>query len=347
MDILKRYETWSWDRLKRHILYWSAWTFFLVTVNTLTGKEYHLWQWIAFEGVVLPIKMGSTYIIAYGVMPRFLYSKQYAQFLTAMIFTALVFGALLYSAYKGVVYPTILKESKHYPFGQFIYKGVELVYIAAVVMGIKFFQNYLHEQQKNQMLLQEKVEAELKYLKNQIQPHFLFNTLNNIYGMMLSQDEKAADYIVKLSDLLSYMLYESDVEQIALQKEAEMLDSFIELERLRYDRKLDIQVEKTAIPAHLKIAPLLMIPFVENAFKHGPACEEGRSHIKIQLEVQQEMLYFFVENTFPEMGPQTCMQSGIGLENIQKRLALLYPERHTLTIQQGATFQVALMIDLN
>ncbi|MEL7064057.1 MAG: histidine kinase, partial [Bacteroidota bacterium] len=226
------------------------------------------------------------------------------------------------------------------------YKGVDLVYIASFVLGIKFFQNHLYEQARSQAIFQQKVEAELKYLKNQIQPHFLFNTLNNIYGMILSNDPHAADYVVRLSDLLSYILYESDRETIALSKEIEILDSYIELERLRYDRKLDFHYTKTNISGPLSIAPLLLVPFVENAFKHGPAKEEKQSFMDIQLEVQHEILYFSVENSYSSQVVTPKIQSGIGLKNIQKRLALLYSDKYTLTITQEETFKVALMIDL-
>jgi len=222
-----------------------------------------------------------------------------------------------------------------------------LVYIASLVLAIKFFQNYLYEQQRNQTLAQQKVEAELKYLRNQIQPHFLFNTLNNIYGMMLSNDKNAADYMVKLSDLLSYMLYDSNTKTVALSKEIEMLDSFIELERLRYNRKLEFNYSKTNLSPFLKIPPLLLIPFVENAFKHGPAKEEGNSFINIQIETQNKILYFSVENSYSDHSSSTDIQSGIGLENVRKRLEILYPDKYTLNMIKADVFEVSLMIELN
>lgn len=347
MTILKKYDRWTWPRLRRHLLYWSVWSAFIIIINTLTGKGYGLGHWVLFEATVLPIKISSAYLIAYGIMPRFLYRKQYIRFLFASVTVALAFASLLYLVYAQFIHPEILNASKHYPLGDFIYKGLELIYIAALVMGIKFFQNYLYEQQRNESLARQKVEAELKYLKNQIQPHFLFNSLNNIYGMMLSQDQHAADYMVRLSDLLAYILYESDAPSTPLCKELEMLDAFIDLERLRYQRKLDFQYQKTAITPGLRIAPMLLIPFVENAFKHGPAQEEGQSMIHMQAELQGNILYFMVENSYTPQASPKALLSGIGLENIKKRLSLLYPERHTLEITKATTFKVSLMVELS
>jgi len=355
MTVFKRYDHWNWERLRRHLLYWLLWTTFFVTVNNWMGKDFNcagdsvaLWQWMAFEGVVLPIKIASAYTVAYGLMPRFLFRRRYLAFVGASLLALLFFAALLYLVYAKVVHPLILADAESYSLDQFVYKGVELVYIASLVAGIKFFQYYLHEQQINQTLSRQKVEAELKYLKNQIQPHFLFNTLNNIYGMVLSNHQRAGDAIVKLSALLSYMLYEADGKTVPLAKELEMLDSFIELELLRYGRKLAFNYDKKNLSGPVQIAPLLLIPFVENAFKHGPAKEDGPSFIDLDIELQQQILHISVENSFA--GEEKAMDnvlSGIGLENIQKRLQLLYPDRHTLNITKSATFKVSLMIELS
>ena len=355
MKIFEKYDHWTWERLSRHVIYWGAWSIFWVIVNSLVSHAIDLadgnsvlWQWVAFEVVVLPIKIGSSYTIAYVLMPRFLYQQQYVAFIGWCALVLLFFTALLYLEYAYFVHPVIFSEAKSFTLGQFTYRGVELVYIAALVVSIKFFQNYTFEQQRNLQLVQQKVEAELKYLRNQIQPHFLFNTLNNIYGMVLSEDKNAGEAIVKLSNLLSFMLYEDNTRATSLAKEVEMLDSFIELELLRYRRKLDFNFSKNNLSSSLKIAPLLLIPFVENAFKHGPAREDGPSFINIQMEVQEPILYFSVENSFSEnTTANDTLQSGIGLENIKKRLDLLYLDQYTLEIAKDKTFKVSLIIVLS
>jgi two-component system LytT family sensor kinase len=347
LNWLRTYDSWTLERIGRHVLYWGGWTIFYVLVNYLVAEDDSIWPWLYFELLVLPIKMGCTYTIAYYVMPRFLYRKKYLPFIAGVAIVAGAFGMLLFLMYSEVIYPLILdKQSDIHYFGHFVFKGVDLVYIASIVLGIKFFQNYLHERERNQTLQQEKLQAELKYLKNQVHPHFLFNTLNNIYGMVLSNDGKAAETIVKLSDMLGYLLYDSDVDAISLDAEIENLENFIELERLRYSRKLDFRYLKEGLPDGMKIAPLILLPFVENAFKHGPAKEEGGSSIFLKIRVENNRLHFVVENTYNKSLIDQNIQSGIGLKNITKRLELLYPGRFTLDIQRGKTFRVELKIEL-
>ncbi len=346
---LRKYDSWTAERISRHLLYWGLWVIFYVSINYLTKHHpYALWQLIAWEFTVIPIKVICAYIIAYGLMPRFLYQHRYFQFLIWSALTAIVFGAILYFAYFYVIYPCILDQATKTStfFSSFVYKGLELIHITALVLCIKFFQNHLHEQSVSSSLQEQKTAAELKYLKNQIQPHFLFNTLNNLYGMVLSKDEKAPKTIVKLSEMLSYMLYDSESTLVDLEQELDNLENFIALEQLRYDRKLDLSYERAEVAPGLEIAPLLLLPFVENAFKHGPAKEEGRSQIWIKLAVREKVLHFWVKNTYVDVEIDENIHSGIGLTNVRQRLELLYPQRHRLELRKEELFEVHLEIDL-
>ncbi len=348
MNWLKTYNTWTLERVSRHIFYWSAWSTFYIATNYLINPGKTLLQCITHELVVLPIKMGCAYIIAYTLMPRYLYKKRYVEFVVSTAITANIFGWLLLMMYHIIIYPKILGKIGYLFYdANFIYKGVELIYITSVVLGIKFFQNLLQERQRNQDLLKEKVEAELKYLKNQVQPHFLFNTLNNIYGLVLSNNKNAGESIVKLSEILGYILYESDVELISLTSEIDNLESFIELERLRYDRKLDFKYQNSVGHCGAYISPLILLPFVENAFKHGPAKEEGKSIIDLNIEENDGILNFTIKNTYNETSMDASVKSGIGLKNITKRLSLLYPEKHILKIKKEEMFEVNLQIRLS
>ncbi len=348
MNWLKTYDTWTLERISRHILYWSIWSILYVLTNYFTVYNRTLWQCISHELVVLPIKMGCAYLIAYVLMPKYLYKKRYFEFAITTIIATGFFGWMLLTLYYEMIYPTILGQTGYYTdHASFIYKGIELIYITSIILGIKFFQNFLQERQRNQDLLKEKIEAELKYLKNQVQPHFLFNTLNNIYGMVLSNNKNAGESIVKLSEILGYILYESDVELISLTSEIDNLENFIELERLRYDRKLDFRYQKSVAHCGAYISPLILLPFVENAFKHGPAKEEGKSIIDLKIETINGMLNFIIKNTYNEASIDDNVKSGIGLKNIIKRLSLLYPEKHQLTIKKEVMFEVNLQIRLS
>jgi len=315
-------------------------------VNFLSYEEETLGQWVAFESVVLPVKISFTYFVAYLLMPRLLYRKRYQAFFLVSLLSLVCFGSLLYLVYTQVVHPIIMEDILYHKASPFIYKGLELIYIASIFIGFKFFQNYYHQQAQNQILIKEKAEAELKYLRNQIQPHFLFNTLNNIYGLVLSDDKQAAsDTIVAFSNLLSYMLYESNVAFVPLEKELHHLETYIELEKLRYRKRLTVNYDKEINQKETKIAPLLLIPLIENAFKHGPAKEKGASFISIALKVDSDKLTFIVENSYKKQKSTSSIRSGIGLENVKKRLELLYSGRHSLAIDDmDSTFSVSLTL---
>ena len=345
-SLLKKYHDWNAERVSRHILYWLAWTLFYVSVNSIVNEESFL-QYTAFELIVLPIKIGFSYLVAYYFLPKYLFTKKYVRFMVVTLIAALIFGLLLYLVHIKIIYPHILNlspQTKIY-VSKFIFKAVELLHISSLVVSIKFVQNNLYQEQENSKLRQAKTKAELMYLKNQIQPHFLFNTLNNIYGMVLSNDQKTGDSIVKLSDMLSYMLYESNGERVPLAKEIKHLENFLELEQLRYDRKLKVVYNKVGLDLTSEIPPNLLIPFVENAFKHGPAKEESNSEILITIEMKGEKFRFIIENTFDETQIDEKIASGIGIDNVKRRLAHLYPNSHTLVITKKDRFKVDLIIE--
>jgi len=343
---LRKYDSWTIGRILRHVLYWGLWSTFFVNLNYLVKEWTPYSSWLQFELAVLPVKIICAYTIAYFLMPRFLYRKQYFTFTFVTSGTLLLFGYLLFLIYKFWVHPLMGYDADIFFNLEFFYKALELVYITSLVVCIKFFQNNLHQEKINNRLREEKTSAELKYLKNQIQPHFLFNTLNNLYGLVLSKDRRAPDTIVKLSDMLAYMLYESATDTVLLTQEIENLKNYIALEKMRYDRKLDLQVEIGDIPEAMEIAPMLLIPFVENAFKHGPAKEEGKSKIHIFARVQRGIFRFNVENTFSEQPMDAEIKSGIGLKNVKKRLELIYPDQHELIVEEGFTFCIRLQLKL-
>lgn len=345
--IFKSYEGWSLERISRHVLYWGLLAAFYITMNATMLHVFSFSQWVTFEFMVLPVKIGCSYTIAYWVMPRFLYRKQYVAFLIVGLITFLTFSYLLLLLYREVIYPYVLNHPIYYGFYHDIaYSCLELLQYSSFVMSIKFFQNVLKQRELSHALRQEKVQTELRFLKNQVQPHFLFNTLNNLYGMVLSKDKHSADAIVMLSDMLSYMLYESDESVVPLQKELTHLENYIKLERLRYNRKLSLNYDFPEAPEDYYIAPHLLIPFVENAFKHGPAKEEGRSQIDIQIGLSGKKLNMVVKNTYNDSEMDQSIQSGIGLANVKKRLELLYPSQYELNIKKEALFEIELILDL-
>jgi LytS/YehU family sensor histidine kinase len=194
----------------------------------------------------------------------------------------------------------------------------------------------------------EKLTAELAFLKSQINPHFLFNTLNNICSLARKKSDVTENAIIRLSQIMRYMLDDSHDTRVSLSKEVEYLHNYIELQRLRLTDKVKIQITVEGNPEFVLIEPLLLIPFVENAFKHGVSYLE-EAEIRIELKIQETLLTFQVENNvirFAEAKPDPV--SGIGLKNIKRRLDLLYPEKHALEIQDnGIKYHVMLRINLD
>ena len=193
----------------------------------------------------------------------------------------------------------------------------------------------------------EKLKAELKFLKSQINPHFLFNALNNIYTLTLLKSDEAPENLLKLSGMLRYMLYDCKADRVTLDKEIEYLRNFIDLHLLKDSRGLNVEVKLDESRPKMQIAPMLFIPFVENAFKHSKVEDRVRGWIRIALETTDEQLTFIVENSVPTQAFSKDEASGIGLANVRRQLELLYPEKHKLNVEpKPDQFSVRLKIDI-
>lgn len=215
---------------------------------------------------------------------------------------------------------------------------------SAYVLG----KNYLHNEKLRQTLLQEKLSTELQFLKAQINPHFLFNTLNNLFALAEKSGERSlAEGISELSNLMRYMLHEANADRVPLSREIAYLQSVIELQQLRLDEEDDVLISLNVQGdyAGQEIAPLILIPFVENAFKHGIYLQES-SFIKISLRIEEEQILFHLINSkFEQQLNELQESSGIGLENVKRRLSLIYPDAHHLQIDNRRdTFEVKLTL---
>ncbi len=217
-----------------------------------------------------------------------------------------------------------------------------------VIFGsmIKLFIDALNSEKLKAQIIAEKNTMELAFLKSQINPHFLFNTLNNLYGLSLSEPDKTPDAIIKLSDMMRYMLYESNADLVPLQQEINYLKNYIELQKLRYDGTTYIQFEVEGQPAGHLIAPLLLISFVENAFKHGDVFNPEHP-LSMQLRFDAQHIVFDVKNKKHHKNKDDV--GGIGVQNVERRLALLYPKKHKLVVNDtdNGIFEAHLEIDLS
>ena len=221
---------------------------------------------------------------------------------------------------------------------------INFIFIYFLCIGLQYFKRGITSQYQLQELKAKKMETELNALKAQINPHFLFNTLNNIYGMNQIDSEKGSEMIMELSDVMRYHLEFSKIGLIKIEDEIQLIQSYIKLETLRLTDNCDVQVDLDDLNVNHMISPLLFIPFVENAFKHGTHPNQP-CFIHIKLSTSDNRLTFKIKNSV--IKNRQVVKTNIGLENTKRRLELIYPENHQLDItQDGKTYSVTLIIDL-
>ncbi len=304
-------------------------------------------MWIQVELIVMSVKLPFTYVVLYFLAPKFLLKRKYTLFLVGLLVFGFIAGVILSLQYKYMLNPWFWGETDWPLISiKIIYRVLDLFYVASIPLVFKLFQRQMATEKKAQVLAEEKLSSELQLLKNQLHPHFLFNTLNNLYGMVLTKDERSPQVVLQLSQLLSYMLYECDQPSISLEKELEMLNNYIELEKIRHGDRVNIHFNVLGNPSGKRMAPLLIFPFVENAFKHGVSNNSQTSDVFIEIDVQDAFKLMVKNAVFPSKKSSTMQaHSGIGLENMRRRLALIYPNKHALDIAENGEFTVKLYIE--
>jgi len=334
-----------------HILVWFLVWFFFRSFFSV-GSENK--DFIFSFSVILTITSAiGSYMMIYHLIPNYLLKKKYRLFVLYIVYLLIVLlfvieGTVLigFTFYFNLDYQIMPNLTKSFPV-----MFVCVMLIVSMISGIKLIQhNYIsilkNEDLKNKILqtqLQLK-EQELKLLKMQIHPHFLFNSLNTIYGFALKKGDEAPEMILKLSNLLDYILYQIEKPTVFLENEINHLEDYITLEKLRFNDTLQVNLIKESAVENINIAPMMLIPFVENSFKHG-AIIDGVLVVKILIKNLNDTLYFEVENSIID---KPNNEAGICIENIKKRLVMLYPNAHTLIIENNNdTFKVGLTIELN
>lgn len=280
------------------------------------------------------------FVVGEGLGPWFLRRQRLTSYLLSVLGLSLLFVVL-----QGFMKEWLLSPSgKGLAFHMF--RSLLNVFLAAALgTGYALVRHTLQQDKARQEEQQERLRSELSFLRSQISPHFIFNILNSIVFLIRSKSPQAEPVTLQLSALMRYMLYESGDQQIPLEKELNYLQNYIELQRIRFEEDVDIRVKIEGHPAAQLIEPMLMIPFVENAFKHGVGMLESPV-IDIALNITEEKLSFIVRNKItPESAESKDFSSGIGLQNVRRRLELLYPRAHQLQAgEQDGWFVVTLFI---
>jgi LytS/YehU family sensor histidine kinase len=263
----------------------------------------------------------------------------------ALLFTLLIFRLDAKYINAHFIYHDILPVPAFFsPLG-FLANLMDLGFVAGAAIFIRQLRLQLAGKEQEKILLKEKLETELKFLKNQTNPHFLFNTLNNIYALARKKSDSTPDVVMKLSRMLRFMLYESGKHFITITEETKLIEDYLDLERIRYNDRLQISFEKEIDDNSQQVSPLLLLPFVENAFKHGVSETRFNSFVSISLRLKTGFLDFNVQNSKESAG----LSSGdnkIGLCNVRRQLELTYKKFNLQVTDNEADFSIHLTVDL-
>lgn len=334
-----------------HLLFWCIYfsLFFYQISSSGRGKEQEFHDLLINALTHTLFLMVVAYANYFNIMPRFLIHKNGAKY--ALEFAGMAIGFLIvYIVAKRWIADGYTHKSEFYYSSRFaIGTFVTSVLVSAFVALLRFFSEWRDLEEQRKELKNEKLIAELKFLKNQVNPHFLFNTLNNLYSLAYSQSPKTTEVISRLSQMMRYMVYDSNHDLVPLEKEIDYMQNYISLEKLRLNEVIPITFEIEGDPVQKKIAPLLLIPFLENAFKHGVSNGNPNSWVKARLVANGSQLHFEVTNSrLNHQGTAGASNSGIGLENVRKRLDLKYPGLYNLKISStDSQFSANLDIQLN
>jgi two-component system LytT family sensor kinase len=342
-------------RIVLHSIFWLAYIFqdvlllfFLNTTRFNLSPSVNLLFAIQNCLVILLPKLFFTYFILYftlrSIREAGIQRKKVLYSLLALLIALLLYRSLVIYFVDPVINGRPNELSFFHPLG-FLVALMDIGFVSGAAIGIKLvrLQQRARENEKN--LVKEKLETELKYLRYQTNPHFLFNTLNNIYSLARKRSDQTAEVVLKLSKLLRFMLYEAVKPSITIGAELKMLDDYIELESIRYDGRLTINFLREIDNDLEPVLPLLLLPFVENAFKHGASESISDAYIHIDMKLENSMLYFTIENTKENM-QATGIAETIGLKNVSRQLELRYKDYNLVVQNDPAVFKVFLTINL-
>lgn len=352
-------------RIRRHLAFWIFWWLFqgfLYSFVATKGTEIY-WKRLQLSTVesifYLFAHIFLSYSLMYFVIPRFLLKQRYLRTAawTVLLFLvtaclSVIIGAFIIDPLRQTAF-----EGTFANLGRTIGSNIFLsllaglrgaITIGGIAAAIKLMKYWYVKEQRNLQLQKENVESQLQVLRAQVHPHFLFNTLNNIYSFTQHNPPAAGKMVTGLSDLLRYMLYEGNKPLVPLQKELAMVKDYIGLEKIRYGNKLELHIDLPEHAGGLQIAPLLLLPLVENCFKHGTSHMLEHPWVNLQVDIRDNWMRMKLLNGKVNGERQPASDhNGIGIKNVQKRLSLLYPGRHELTItNEEEVFIVNLKIEL-
>jgi sensor histidine kinase YesM len=327
-------------RILSHCLFWLGFLFFYASIKPdfVDSKSFiFVYSWKILAQAI------GAYVLIYFIIPKTLNKKRYLFFCFfsfAWLYLVFSFLMVLKFYYLEPKFPVVFEYwlghnmsiQERLTSFKLIFGEFSFITYPTIIMG---FIRFYKDQQRLSKIEEEKKSMELKILKNQLNPHFLFNTLNNLYALTLKKDDNAPKVISKLSEILDFVLFRCNEDFVSIENEIKLLKNYIALEKLRYDEnRLEISFLHN-VNNTTKISPLILLTFVENAFKHSVINETGKAKINIVLKTENNQVIFIVQNTKPQNELTKAIDfQKIGLENVRKQLELLYPKKHILSIDE-------------
>jgi sensor histidine kinase YesM len=334
-----------------HVIYWIFNVLYFTTQRFAFYGNENFIPSLKLIIAYLPFILIFTYTVTEFIIPRYFQYRKLFNFLTSLFAIIIIYPFVAYLERIYIIEPYVFNDNIKYSLYNFLMAIMIFGFGAVPVAGFKIAQLIRKEAKHHEAVEKEKIEAELKLreaelklLKGQIHPHFLFNTLNNAYALAIEKSEKTADVIIKLADMFSFLTYDCSSDKVELSKDIQFVNNYLDLQSLRYD-SCSISMKVTGNMENLQIAPMILHTFIENSFKHGAENVSGNAWINIDVTISEKTLNFSVSNS--KCRKNGGESSGIGLTNAARRLGLLYPGRHDIVIKDNNdTYSVFLKIEL-
>lgn len=323
-------------RMTPHLIGWGALLLVILLQNDLSVWEFE--DYYSIIGLIVFIGI-AVYVNLYFLIPRYLFLKKYLHYgisVLILILSSSLLIAIWMSKFDQIDW-----------FSRFIVMVINVVFSLLMTSGGKLLFEYLQKMMKLKEMENKQLKAELNLLRSQVNPHFLFNTLNNLYGLITqNENQKASEITLKLAELTRYLFESSKTEKVSIKRELQFIEDYLCLEKIRLSKNTDIKFDVSGIDKEVFVAPLLFIPLVENAFKHGLQTVTEKSFAHFSLAIQGDDLFFEARNSIGKKF-KNHSTSGTGITNLKNRLQLIYPEKHQLEIENTANFyKVTLHLEL-
>lgn len=330
---------------------WVIHTFFWILILSFYvvffgRKNSNYLQTFFFVGLLMPVTIGTTYFLNYYLVPRYLMKQRYGFFLLYFIYILLVsiFLEMMIAMLTFIVMAEVRIKDMSPASIDIFFLLTSLLMVVFLGVAIKMLSHWRQSKEEYQQLMHDKVEAELKFLKIQLNPHFLFNTLNNLYYLTTEKSDKAPQAILQLSEMLDYVMHSSKLVFVPLEKELKQVENYIALELLRYEDRVHISTHFAGELNKYEIGPMILITLIENAFKHGVMPIAGKAWIKFTVEEKEKGLFISISNRAETTKPG----NGIGLENLRSQLNHLYKSDYFMEVIPGEKeFSVNLILNHN